>query len=187
MYYDKDENVYVCPKCERMITEYDVKLGRCVVCDLDISSISEDLSMIQEETLIETFASEIKKGDRKIHYYDTAINILKAYLVNVLCVRKKMRTAFHYVEDKEVKFFLFRLRNNVSNIYMEFDYMPNYKGVRKYSERRQRLGNFGGIRSFIILTDFQKMMDLAMAIYSTKKLSCSKEFAPTANLYRFRK
>lgn len=189
MLQNKDNELASCPKCSRIITKFDVDLGRCVVCDLDISAIGKELSMIQEETLLETFADEIKKGTKKIDYYNTAINILKAYLVNVVCVRKKLRTSFHYIDDSEIRCFLFRLVNVRSIIFMEFDYSPKYVHVNGYTKSQIKSKKLGAIKSYARLTNFEHMMDLAMAVYHSKKSrteSYKKDFVPSVNLYRYR-
>jgi len=185
MYYDKEDNILECPKCKRMITPYDVKHGRCVVCDLDISAIGKDLSMIQEETLLETFANEIKKSDRKIDYYGTAINILKAYLVNTVCVVREIRTTFFYVEDCEIKDVMFRLCDRKKMIHMEFNYVPGYRGIKRYPTDIIKSCNLGAIKSYYQTTNFEKMMDIAMSIYNSKKKKCVKN-SSKISLYRFR-
>lgn len=169
MYYDSDENVATCPKCNRMITNFDVKIGRCVVCDLDISAIGKDLSMIQEEVMLETFASEIKKSDKKLDYYKTALNILKAYLVNCVCVLRTRRTVFYYISECEIRDMVFALVARKKEIYMEFNTVPKYPDIYEYTKDELRLLKLGTVKSYYRTTNFENMMDLAMSMYNTKK------------------
>jgi len=181
--------LYSCPRCDKVVSRIEKKGNVCTGCGLEFSiSDQTDVSKIQTDLLIKRFADEITKSKKNIDYLETAINIIKASLVNVVMLRKTERCAFFRVEDMEISCYLFSLRKRRKCVEFVFDNNPKYKGCVPISEEQRKKWKWGIAGSYLETTSFETVADIAMAVYKTKteRYSDKKGKDKNSNLYKFR-
>lgn len=181
--------MYSCPRCDKLITPKEGCAGKCNNCGLEFSLSNEpDIPRIQEDVLIQQFTEQIIKSKKDINYYETAINILKASLRNVVILKKSERCMFFKVEDSEISCFLFRLFRVKSFVRIQFDYNPRYHGVKVYTPEQVKQKNMGVVKAFMDTRDFEQLIDIALSVYKykTKKYGERKIPSVNSNFYIFR-
>jgi len=172
--------MYRCTKCDKMLTAKDVKGCICSGCGLQFKITKDtDIEQFQEDMLIERFEREVNKKLKRINYYDTVVNMLKAYLSNVVMVRVPKGCTFYRVDNAEVTSILFRVRNTRSCVRMDFDYNPKYQGV-VYMNKKD-----GRYVTTLDTKDFEKVLDVSMSIYKLRSRRTKKTDA-SENFYRYR-
>jgi len=155
--------MFRCTKCDKLLTVKDVRVGVCSGCGLEFKVTDEtDIEQFQEDLLIERFEREVNKKLKRINYYDTAVNMLKAYLNNVVMVRKPDGCVVYRVDDMETTSLLFMVRRTLKCVRLYFDYNPKYQGV-VYLKKPD-----GRYVATLDTKDFEKVLNIATSIYKIR-------------------
>lgn len=181
--------LYSCPRCDKVVSRIEKNGNVCTGCGLEFSiSDQTDVSKIQTDLLIKRFSDEITKSKKNIDYLETAINIIKASLINVVMLRKAEKCVFYRVEDMELSCYLFSLRKRKKFVEFIFDSNPKYRGCVAISEEKRLKCKLGLAAAYLRTTNFEKVADVAMAIYKVKaeKYMDRKKIDKNTNLYIFR-
>ena len=180
--------MYQCPRCDKLLTHKELSGGKCIGCNLEFAPVRGDIEKLSRDTLLETFANEVTKEHRGIDHYNTAINMIKAYLVNVVCFRRKSVTSFFLVSDMEIKCFLFRVDRMRTLTRLQFDFIPKYSGIKKYNYEQVIGHHRGKTLSCFESKNFEEVLDIAMGVYQIKKrkFGNSSTFVNETNFYTVR-
>jgi len=170
-----------CPKCDKTLGKRECKEGRCNHCGLEFTiGPKSNLALYQEDALLETLANEVvrdrRKMQKKIQYYERAIELTKGYFRDVVCftrhtssTERQWNTTFFLVRDAEIVAFLFRLVYRVRGIYADFDMdLKGLKWVKKYKRNEQGTEMFRRVRCYLSTTDFQYAIELFAYVYERK-------------------
>lgn len=156
------EAIY-CTNCGRVFNDIEKKERKCSNCRWSFDPDDpRDITAIDSNLLVKRLHEEAFKKVKKIDYYETAINILKAYLSGVACVRKRRFTRFYRVEDMEITCFLFKLWCHRTEITLEFDTRLRYTDVTIYKKPIE------GMKCKLKTKDFQRMMRIVSTVYEIK-------------------
>jgi len=181
--------LYSCPRCDKVVSRVEKNGNVCTGCGLEFSiSDQTDVTKIQTDLLIKRFSDEIMRGKRNIDYLETAINIIKASLVNVVMLRKIEKCMFYRVEDMEISCYLFSLKKRKLYVEFLFDTNPRYDGCVPISEEKRLKCKLGTATAYLRTTNFEKVANVAMAVYKIKaeRYMDRKKVDKNANLYIFR-
>jgi len=165
--------MYLCPKCDKGLSKEELNEGQCNNCRLEFTVKNKtDLSLLNDNVLIEKFSEEVRRDKRRkisTNFYETAINILKAYLTNVICIRRKDYCSFFLTRNVEMVCFLFKVHRVRSYVCVYFDLnLTKYKKISKCPDYKTRTGRFGPMKSVLRTKDLEYMMSVCLSVYDRK-------------------
>lgn len=177
MCFEGDRMSYSCPRCDKPLRTEEVDAKKCSNCGIGFKVTKDtNVAIYQERALVAQLAKEVfgLKGTR-IDYYNTAINILKSALLNVIYSKSKRHTTFYRIIDGEIKYFLFRLTKTYKSIRIEFDMRLGYKKVKNYSDEYRLRGSKGRLKSYLNTKDLELLVDVCMAVCEIKNKRYGKQ------------